>query len=398
MFYAKVLRKARVATSAVFFANGMVLATWATNIPGMKQALELTDQELGFALGTFAAGTMLTMALAGTLVTRLGSRRALLLGGLLVSLVLPLSALAGSAIGFALAIFSLGVVNSVLDVAMNTHGSIIEAERKKSMMASFHAVFSFGGLAGASAVATLLADTFGPVQCLILAASVMAGVTILAAPFLGNLTPIPSESQEPVRNFAWPNRALLCIAALTFLALFIERTVIDWSSLYLTDISHASTSIAAFAFGAFSLAMAIGRLLGDFLIRRFGARIVLSCSGAIGGVGLGMAILTPVPAASIAGFILVGIGLSNMIPLLYSRASRAYPGAPGLGLAMNGTLGYLGFLLAPPIIGYTSGLFGLQAAMLIPLAAFIALTVSNLRSGRAKKMEHPVDRFVPVHL
>lgn len=382
----KQLGRARVATSAVFFTNGAVLAVWATNIPGMKQALGLTDAELGFALSAFAAGTMLMMCLAGALVTRIGSRQALVLGGGLVALALPLCGLAGSAWMLAAAIFALGVANSILDVAMNTHGSLIEARKGRSLMSSFHAVFSIGGLAGASAVATLLSSQLGLLQCLVLSASLTAGVTLVAAFWLADLRPAVIPSAMPkTRSFAWPNRALLCVAGLTFLALFIERTVIDWSSLYLTDVSHTSANIAAFAFGAFSFAMAAGRLAGDVLIRRFGPNPVLTVSGAIGAAGIALTVLFPLPLTSIAGFILVGVGLSNMTPLLYSQASRAYPGAPGLGLAMNGTLGYTGFLLAPPVIGYLSQAHGLKLSMIIPFVAFILLMGSHFRKARLQR-------------
>lgn len=384
MLNSKVLGRARVATSVMFFVNGMVLAIWATNIPGMKQALALTDSELGFALSAFAAGTMLTMYSAGVLVTRLGSRKTLLMGGLLVALSLPLCAMAESAVALAATIFLLGVTNSILDVSMNTHGAVIEAQKGRPLMSSFHAVFSIGGLAGASTVATLLSDKLGVIQCLSIAGALMAVATLVVARSLGNLQPEVTVGQRVAvqKSFAWPNRLLLCIAGLTFLALFIERTVIDWSSLYLTDVSHSSTNIAAFAFGAFSLAMAIGRLSGDFMIRRFGINWVLTASGAVGALGLVLAMLIPQPGTSIVGFILVGIGLSNMTPLLYSQASRAYPGAPGLGLAMNGTLGYAGFLLAPPVIGFMSDSVGLKMAMVVPVIAFMMLMSSHLRKIR----------------
>jgi len=373
------LRRARVATSAVFFGNGAVLAIWATNIPGMKQALQLNDAELGMALGAFAAGTMLMMCLAGALVTRIGSRRALLLGGMLVAALLPLCGLATSVWSLAAAIFALGLGNSILDVAMNTHGALVEAHQDRALMSSFHALFSIGGLTGASAVATLLSSQLGLLQCLALSAAFIALLILAAAAWLGDLQPLVPQGlpARPTKGFAWPNRTLLCIAGLTFLALFIERTVIDWSSLYLTDVAHTSANIAAFAFAAFSFAMALGRLGGDALIRRFGPDRVLTLSGAVGALGVALSILLPVPATSILGFVLVGLGLSNMTPLLYSQASRAFPGAPGLGLAMNGTLGYTGFLLAPPVIGLLSGTFGLQLSMLLPCLTFVLLMGSH---------------------
>ncbi|HKS12577.1 MAG TPA: MFS transporter [Pseudomonas sp.] len=381
-----------MATSAVFFTNGAVLAIWATNIPGMRQALRLSDSELGVVLSAFAAGTMLMMCLAGALVTRIGSRKALVLGGVLVSAVLPFCGLAGSAWALAAAVFALGIANSILDVAMNTHGSLVEARRGRPLMSSFHAVFSIGGLAGASAVASLLSSKLGLMHCLALSAVMTAVVTLIASFWLADLRPYVDVGGDcrPVskpKSFAWPNRTLLCIAGLTFLALFIERTVIDWSSLYLTDVSHTSASIAAFAFGAFSFAMAIGRLAGDVLIRKFGPNIVVTFSGGVGALGIALTVLFPVPLASIAGFILVGVGLSNMTPLLYSQASKAYPGAPGLGLAMNGTLGYTGFLLAPPVIGYLAESYGLKLSMIIPFVAFVLLMGSHLRKVRLQRLK-----------
>jgi len=391
------LGQARVATAAMFFVNGMVLAVWATNIPGMKAALALSDQQLGMALSAFAAGTMLTLFLAGSLVTRLGSRNTLLLGGALLAAVLPLSALATSSLAYSIAVFLLGVANSVFDVAMNTHGAIIEARRAKPLMSSFHAVFSIGGLAGASAVATLLADRLGPLHCLAFASASIALTSLLASRWLGRLEPLSAGDGADGRVFAMPNLALLCIAGLTFLALFIERTVIDWSSLYLTDVSRASASTAAFAFGAFSLAMAVGRLSGDRLVRRLGQSTLLCGSGALGAAGLALGMLAPQPAAAIAGFVLVGLGLANMIPTLYSRASRAFPGAPGLGLAMNGTLGYVGFLIAPPVIGLASGLLGLRLAMALPLIAFVVLMICTLRRNAGNERVE-TRQFVPVQL
>ncbi|WP_322980028.1 MFS transporter [Pseudomonas sp. C11] len=289
----KNLGEARAATSAMFFVNGMVLAIWATNIPGMKEALALSDQQLGMALSAFAAGTMLTLFLVGGLVTRLGSRTTLLLGGVLQACVLPLSALATTSLQYSVAVFLLGVANSVFDVAMNTYGSIIEGRREKPLMSSFHAVFSIGGLVGASAVATLLADRLGPVHCLSFASAMVALTSLMASRWLGKLGPAVRDAEGQGVAFAMPNLALLAIAGLTFLALFIERTVIDWSSLYLTDVTGASASFAAFAFGAFSLAMAVGRLTGDPLVRRFGQSAVLSGSGALGAVGLKLAMLLP---------------------------------------------------------------------------------------------------------
>ncbi|AIL80817.1 MULTISPECIES: MFS transporter [Acinetobacter] len=378
MLYKSLLLRARLATSLMFFINGVVLAIWATNIPELKRNLALTDQQLGFALSGFAAGTMITMYIAGILATKIGTRNTLVLGGILLSFTIPLCAYAPSYTTFVASILLLGVINSIYDVAMNSHACVIEIERKKVLMPSFHALFSIGGLIGASTVAVLLSDKLGATYCLTLAGVLVFVATIISAFFLVDIRPEVQANEGKVK-FRLPNRTLLYLAFLTFLALFIERTLIDWSSLYLTDISHVSTNIAALGFAGFSLAMALTRLSGDYFINKFGESKVLITSGLAGAIGLLLAIIFPTPTVSILGFLVVGLGLGNMIPVFYSRAGKVFPESPAVGYALNGTLGYTGFLIAPIIIGSVSTDYSLRIAMVLPVLAFIFLTIVHMK-------------------
>lgn len=378
MLYKSLLLRARLATSLMFFINGVVLAIWATNIPELKRNLALTDQQLGFALSGFAAGTMITMYIAGILATKIGTRNTLVLGGILLSFTIPLCAYAPSYTTFVASILLLGVINSIYDVAMNSHACVIEIERKKVLMPSFHALFSIGGLIGASTVAVLLSDKLGAAYCLTLAGVLVFIATIISAFFLVDIRPEVQANEGKVK-FRLPNRTLLYLAFLTFLALFIERTLIDWSSLYLTDISHVSTNIAALGFAGFSLAMALTRLSGDYFINKFGESKVLITSGLAGAIGLLLAIIFPTPTVSILGFLVVGLGLGNMIPVFYSRAGKVFPESPAVGYALNGTLGYTGFLIAPIIIGSVSTDYSLRIAMVLPVLAFIFLTIVHMK-------------------
>ena len=381
MLYTTLLLRARIATSLMFFTNGVMLAIWATIIPELKRNLSLNDQQLGFALSGFAAGTMLSMYLAGILATKIGTRNTLVLGGILLSFTIPLSAFASSYFSFVASILLLGIINSIFDVAMNSHACMIEIERKKTLMPSFHALFSIGGLSGASIVALLLSDKFGASYLLTLAGVVVFVVTIISAFFLVDIRPDVQANKGKVK-FRLPNKTLLYLAFLTFLALFIERTFIDWSSLYLTDVSSVSTSMAALGFAGFSLAMALTRLTGDFFINKFGESKVLVISGISGAAGLLLAIIHPALVTSISGFLLVGLGLGNMIPIFYSRAGRVFPESPAVGYALNGTLGYTGFLIAPIVIGSISIMYSLRVAMMLPVLAFVFLILANMKSKR----------------
>ncbi|GAA5630760.1 inner membrane protein YbjJ [Acinetobacter calcoaceticus] len=372
------LTRARVATSFMFLINGMVLAIWATNIPGLKTSLGINDAQLGVALSNYAIGTMLTSYFAGLLATKFGTRNILILGGILLSLALPLSAYASNYFIFAATIFILGSFNSIYDVSMNSHACMIEEKRNKVLMPSFHALFSFGGLFGASTVAVLLSDQLGTKFCLTLAGCIVFLATMLSAYYLGDIRPATQESNASFK-LRFPNKALMGLACLSFLALFIERVYFDWSALYLTEVGKVSANIAALGFAGFSFAMAISRLSGTYLVNKFGEIKTLITSGSIGICGVLLAIVIPNPIVAICGFVLAGLGCGNMIPVFFSRSCKVYPEAPAVGLAICGMFGYLGYLAAPLVIGNISNATNLKTALLVPVIAFVIIILSHLR-------------------
>lgn len=369
------LKSSRYATTLIFFVNGLVLGIWATNIPAISKALNLTDGQLGSALSMFAAGTMLMIFMAGSVANKLGSRASIVLGGILLSVSLPLLVMAPSYEVFFGILLFFGICNSVIDISMNTHASIIEEMEGRPLMSWFHAAFSFGGMAGAGIVSILDAFALSALFNLGLAAALMLFTTLASAAPLRHLRPAQASDAVKKKVAIRPSLTLLIVAMLTIMSLFTESSMINWSAKYLTDVASTSTGIAAFAFGGFSFAMAIGRLAGNPLILRYGRDCVLVSSGLLGVAGFALAVGAPSPVASIAGFMLVGLGLSNMTPILYSKAAQACPQAPSLGLALNGTIGYVGFLVCPPIIGMTSDHVGLQLSMLLPLAAMLVVSL-----------------------
>lgn len=369
------LKYSRYATTSIFFVNGLVLGIWATNIPAISRALGLSDGQLGAALSMFAAGTMLMIFLAGSVANKLGSRASIVIGGILLSISLPLLVISPSYEVFFVILLFFGMCNSVIDISMNTHASIIEEKLNKPLMSWFHAAFSFGGMAGAGLVSVMDAYALSALTNLGVAAVLMLLTTLLCARPLRHLRPTLATVAEKKKVVIRPNGTLLIIAMLTVMSLFTENSMINWSAKYLTDVASTSTGIAAFAFGGFSFAMAIGRLIGNPLIRRYGRDWVLVCSGLLGVAGFALAISAPAPLTAIVGFMLVGLGLANMTPILYSKAAQAYPQAPSLGLALNGTIGYLGFLICPPIIGATSDHIGLQFSMSLPLLAMFIVSL-----------------------
>ena len=365
----------RCAVSALFFVNGAILASWVPYVPMVKQRLGIGDGLLGVVLLFMAIGALGALPFAGTLVGRLGSRTVSVGAGLGLCLSLPLPVLAPTPFLAALALLFFGAFNSTLDVAMNAQAVEVEQRRGRALMSSFHAMFSVGGLAGALLSSVIAAAGVGAADH-ILAAALLGSVAILIA-----RSALIAVAPSPSPVFVRPTRGLLGLGVLALCALLAEGAIGDWSAVYLMDSRGASQSVAAAGFAAFSLAMAGGRFAGDHVARRLGAACLLRLSGALAAGGLLLALIVKEPVIAIAGFGLVGLGVANLIPVIFSAAGRAYAVAPGHGLAAVATTGYVGFLAGPPAIGLAAEVAGLPAALGIVALACAAVAIAARLAG-----------------
>ena len=365
----------RCAVSALFFVNGAILASWVPYVPMVKQRLGIGDGLLGVVLLFMAIGALGALPFAGTLVGRLGSRTVSVGAGLGLCLSLPLPVLAPTPFLAALALLFFGAFNSTLDVAMNAQAVEVEQRRGRALMSSFHAMFSVGGLAGALLSSVIIAAGVGAADH-ILAAALLGSVAILIA-----RSALIAVAPSPSPVFVRPTRGLLGLGVLALCALLAEGAIGDWSAVYLMDSRGASQSVAAAGFAAFSLAMAGGRFAGDHVARRLGAACLLRLSGALAAGGLLLALIVNEPVIAIAGFGLVGLGVANLIPVIFSAAGRAYAVAPGHGLAAVATTGYVGFLAGPPAIGLAAEVAGLPAALGIVALACAAVAIAARLAG-----------------
>ena len=365
----------RCAVSALFFVNGAILASWVPYVPMVKQRLGIGDGLLGVVLLFMAIGALGALPFAGTLVGRLGSRTVSVGAGLGLCLSLPLPILAPTLFLVALALLFFGAFNSTLDVAMNAQAVEVEQRRGRALMSSFHAMFSVGGLAGALLSSVIIAAGVGAADHILTAALLGSVAILIARSALIAVAPSPS----PV--FVRPTRGLLGLGVLALCALLAEGAIGDWSAVYLMDSRGASQSVAAAGFAAFSLAMAGGRFAGDHVARWLGAACLLRLSGALAAGGLLLALIVKEPVIAIAGFGLVGLGVANLIPVIFSAAGRAYAVAPGHGLAAVATTGYVGFLAGPPAIGLAAEVAGLPAALGIVALACAAVAIAARLAG-----------------
>jgi len=365
----------RGAVTAVFLLLGIGAGVWAAAIPLFKAKLALSDGALALALFAHAVGAVIAMLLATALAGRFGTAKATRAAALLFALALLPAAFAGTLAAFAAATFALGATTGLLDVTMNAHASQVEGRWGAAIMSSFHAGFSAGGLAGAALGAALVAT--GTVGMLGVAAAVSVVLAVWSWP---GLTDREIVTQAAPANFVRPIRAALPLCAIAALFFVTEGAMADWSGVYLADVVRVPQNLVAVGYAAFSAAMVAGRLAGDGAVRAFGRAAVIGGGAALAAAGLALAVAVPslIPVAS--GFALVGIGLSNGVPAVFSAAA-GLTAQPTVGVAMAATAGYAGFLGGPAAIGAVAQSFGLRTAigLLIVLATAAALIGRTLR-------------------
>ncbi len=360
----------RLAMMAVFLGNGIAFGALAGNVARLREAAHLSDGELGVTLLAVSAGAVIAMPLTGRLAPRIGSARLCLLGGLAIVLALPLPAVVvaggGSWPVLLCAMAFLGMSLGTMDVAMNARGSEVEVGWAAPIMSSFHAVWSVGGLSGSALAGVFAAAGWG----LLPALAVSGGATgVLATAALrlrgGEAPPAPS-----LPRFALPGRAMAALCAIAAVCFTMEGAVADWIGVYLRTSLAASQPAASAAYSAFAFAMACGRLGGDAVVRRFGAVATQRVGGALAAIGTAAGLSMPTPVLAAACFALVGLGVANIVPVMFSAAGRR---AGAAGIAMSATAGYFGLMSGPPVIGFLAQATSLRAALLLVLAGALAL-------------------------
>ncbi len=362
------LVRARLAVLSIFFVNGAALGIWVPHIPIVQSRLELGPAALGLALLGVGAGSLIGMPTAGVLVSRFGSRVVATAGALVFPLLVAVPVLAPGFPVLAAGLFLFGLGNGVLDVAMNAHAVGVERRYRRSIMTSFHAAWSVGGLAGAMASGPAIERIPSPgFRLTVLILPLLIAAVWGYCRLLRDL----ADHGSSTATIARPRKALLGLGLVAMLALIGEGAMADWSTVYLYGEIGAGSTVAAAGYAAFALAMAIGRIGGDTAIRRVGRRTVLVWSARLGAAGMALALLIPHPAVVLAGFALVGLGAANVIPILFTTAGQISPDAPGKSIAAVAGLGYIGLLSGPLLIGSTAEALTLPAGLSLVAIAYL---------------------------
>ncbi|MBM6596005.1 MFS transporter [Microvirga pudoricolor] len=371
---------ARAAAAAIFFGNGFGIGTWAAQLPRFKDALSLSDGQISFALLAFGLGAVVLMPVVGWLSGLLGSRTTVLAAAFGFAVTLFLPGIAPNLPLLIVASLLAGACNGAMDVSMNTNAAAVEREWGSPIMSSFHAFFSLGGLLGATASGLMIKADLGVVATLAVSCSAMALLFLAASARV-----LHEGKAEEGHAFAWPRGAILGLAIMTLMCFLIEGALVDWSAIYLQTVAGASLDMAAAGFAAFSLTMTACRLLGDAVVHKFGRVRTIVMGAALAGCGLALALALPTPSVVILGFAIMGLGLANVVPVLFSAATQVKGIPPGIGVAMVATFGYAGLLFGPPFIGFGGDAVGLRAALsvLVLLALAVMLMARRVVSSFA---------------
>ncbi len=366
----------REAASALFLVDGMTFGTWAALIPTFQQRLGLSTGQLSGVLVGLVVGAMSSMTLAGKMTARHGSHRVGFAAGLAFPAALFALLLAPSFGWLVVAGTLFGACKGLLDISVSAQGIAVENALGKPVISSFNGFWSSGGLLAAALASFALHAGISAPQFLAGMATLLMATTLAIGRFLLVEAPVV-PSRGTATRFALPDARLLRLGALAFLALFSEGVLLDWSAAYAHVVTHVSLATAPVAFAAFSISMAAGRFSGDWLTARRGTGAVLGGSALLLVLGTALAVLVHVWPVVLGGFMLVGLGISNLVPTIFRAAGRAHAGGAGPGVATVSTLGYTGFLCGPPTVGFVAALAGLPAAFCLLVAAGLILAVTG---------------------
>ena len=377
------LVRARAGVTAIFFANGLSIGAWAVAIPEIKALFGLSDARLSMVLLAAGVGALAAMPVAGVLPPKIGGTgRALRISGPLTALLLaalPQTHLLSPGIGFLGACaFLFGFVNILMDVPMNAHASVVETRWRSAIMSSFHAAWSAGGLIGSAFGGVLIARGAGVALQLGIEAGIAFVIAVVASLAIG-----VGDTRAAARIFALPERKLMALSLIAFLAVFAEGSVTDWSALFMSSEVGARSGAAAAAFSVYALMMVVGRLLGDSVVRAIGRTRVILYGAILLFAGVALATGPLSEPAALAGFALIGLGVANMVPAAFS-ASAAAASSPSLGIAMSATMAYTSLLLGPPFFGAIATVSSLRLAfamLLLAAAGIAALTATQRGPG-----------------
>ncbi|MBE9461581.1 MFS transporter [Dyadobacter subterraneus] len=356
----KRVKAARRASLLIFLVCGIGLSSWAPMVPFAKINLGLDDAALGLVLLSLGAGAILTMPFTGFFINKFGSRKVMLVAAVMIAIALPLLLLTNSAWELAAVLFIFGASIGSIDVAMNSHAVLVQEKYGRHIMSSFHGMFSLGGLAGSIGLGFLIKMGLSPS---VAAVSISVMLVVIAGSQYQYLFAKAEEKSVDSFSFSLPTGPVVALGLMCFVFFLAEGALLDWSAVFLQFNRNFEPSMAGLGYAVFSVSMAVMRLTGDKIIHKIGSSKVVLYGALIAASGYFIAVFIPWPGAALIGFALVGLGAANVVPVFFTAAGNIPGIAPSVSLPAVTTLGYMGQLAGPAMIGFIAEAFSLPIAL-----------------------------------
>jgi MFS family permease len=379
------LQKRRIALGSLFFLAGLCFSSWASRIPDIQLRFNLSESELGSLLLGLPLGSLVALPLAGWAVHRFGSKIVII-----ISAVCYLTSL--SLIGFSNSVWALlpvvvvfGMLGNMMNISLNTQALALEDSYGRSILASFHGLWSLAGFTGAGIGAVMIYLEMIPKHHFLIVSGLVLLMLLFSQSYLIKEKSHGGGGGLVLRK---PDDLLLRIGGIAFLGMLAEGCMFDWSGVYFKKVVQIAPGLVALGYVSFMGAMATGRFLSDRMNNRFGRILILRFSGILIFLGLLLSVLFPTPVLATIGFLLVGFGVAAIIPVSYSIAGRSKLYSPGVALALVSTISFFGFLLGPPMIGFIADLLSLKASfVLVGIAGLGIALLTSIRLAVFESME-----------
>ncbi|MDR6944948.1 MFS transporter [Mucilaginibacter pocheonensis] len=365
----------RIAVGAMFFMAGLSFSSWASRIATIQQDLGLSDAALGAVLFSLPVGLMCSLPFSGWVITKIGSRKLLISALLVYSIALVSLGLAQNTFQLIICLVCFGFSSNAVNISVNTQAVVTEELYQKPILASFHGLWSLAGFAGAGIGTFMIANSVAPFRHFLVMMVVITIGVIIAARYLKD-----DKVANPGPVFVMPDHSLIKLGVIAFCSMICEGAMFDWSVIYFKKVVLAPTALVGAGFTAFMFTMAGGRFVADSFAQRFGLKRTLQVSGTLTATGLLVAVAFPYVYTAMAGFLLVGVGVSSVVPMVFSAAGKSKTMQPGVALAAVSTIGFLGFLVGPPVIGFIAGLATLRASFILIAAMGISVVVVSTKA------------------
>ncbi|MDI2090357.1 MFS transporter [Commensalibacter oyaizuii] len=350
----------QLATRIVFFITGLITATWAVIVPFAKVNTGIDDAVLGFLLLSLGIGAIIAMPLAGPLSSRYGCRRLIIASFIIMLISAPFLSFISHVILLAVVLLIFGVGVGMTDCAMNIQAILVEKKAGKALMSGFHGMYSVGGIVGAGLMTGMLALGINVIPSTFI---ILMLITFLFISSFSHLLPYANPVEGPA--FAIPKGTVLILGIICFVVFLVEGTVLDWSAVYLVDAKKIDDALGGLGFTVFAVAMTIGRLTGDFIINRFGAFHVVILGTMMALVGFYFVITGHALSVLLIGYFLIGGGCANIVPVMFNQIGRQQSMPQMVAVPAVTTLGYIGVLAGPAIVGFIAHLSSLPSAFVM---------------------------------